>query len=378
MFRTRPSPLRVAHVALQLETGGMERLLVEFARHHDRGLVEPIVVALGARGPIAREIEACGVRTLHLDMPPGVRPSAILRIAEVLRAERIDLLHTHNTKPLLYAGPAARLAGVRAVIHTRHGQRHAALARQTMLFRLAARCADRMVCVSAESAERCRAEGLDTRALRVVPNGVDCGRFAPHGGDPNGPILFVGRLSPEKDVATLIEAMAILRRSDQTASLLIAGGGPCAGEIEALVRVRDLAGAVRLLGPVDDIPALHRTAGCFVLPSRTEGMPLTVIEAMASALPVVATRVGGTPEVVEDGVTGTLVPAGDAPALAAALHRMRSAPALARAMGEAAAARARERFEARVMVRAYEDIYRETTAMPAHAASDAATARSAA
>ncbi len=358
MSHQRPSPLRVAHVALQLDTGGMERLLVEFARHHDRRLVEPIVVALGERGAVADEIEACGVRVVTLGMRPGLRPAAIWRIARWLRNDGIDLVHTHNTKPLLYAGPAAQWAGVRAVIHTRHGQRFAAKGRQTMLFRLASRCADRMVCVSADGADLCLREGIDASALSVVRNGVDCDRFEARGGDPAGPLLFVGRLSPEKDIPTLIEAMAILRRDDPRVSLLIAGGGACAEEIAALVRVRGLADRVQLLGPVSDVAALHRRARCFVLPSRTEGMPLTVIEAMASGLPVVATRVGGTPEVVEEGVTGILVPPGNAPELAAALRRMAADPERSRTMGLAGAQRARERFDARVMVRAYEQLYR--------------------
>jgi glycosyltransferase involved in cell wall biosynthesis len=355
----RPLPLRVAHVALQLEMGGMERLLVEFARHHDRRLVDPLVISLGERGPIADEIEACGTRVLHCGMSAGLRPRAILRIATLLREEGVELVHTHNTKPLLYAGPAARIAGVRTVVHTRHGQRHGAPARQTLLFRLAARCADRLVCVSADAVARSRAEGVAGAALRVIPNGVDCCRFVAERSSPEGPFLFVGRLSPEKDIATLIEAMAILRRDEPSASLLIAGGGPCAEEIAALIRVRGLADRVRMLGPVRDIAGLHRGSSCFVLPSRTEGMPLTVIEAMASGLPVVATRVGGVPELVEDGVTGTLVAAGDAPALATALRRMRLSPADASAMGARAAQRARERFDARVMVGAYEALYAE-------------------
>jgi glycosyltransferase involved in cell wall biosynthesis len=351
-------PVRVAHVALQLETGGMERLLVEFARRADRTEFEPIVVCLGRRGPIGDEIEARGARVIALNLPPGVRPSALFRLARLFRDERIDVVHTHNTKPLLYAGPAARMAGVRAVVHTRHGQRHGATRRQTLLFRLAARCADRIVCVSADSERLCRAEGIGT-ALVTVPNGIDCERFAQCGPRDGGPAVFVGRLTPEKDIATLIEAMVIAIRREPRFRLTVAGAGPCAAELAALAKVRGLEGHVRFVGDTSDVPALLATASLFVLPSRTEGMPLTVIEAMACGLPVVATRVGGTPEVVVDGETGLLVAAGDAPALATAMLAIHGHPRRATAMGEAGRRRAVDLFDVRSMVGRYEAIYRE-------------------
>ena len=163
-MQARPSdPVRatnVAHVVLQLETGGLERLLVEFARCADRSRFAPEVVCMGGRGPLAGEIERLGIRVTALDLPGGVRPGAIIRLASHFRRERIDVVHTHNTKPLLYAGPAARLAGVGALIHTRHGQRHGSTARQNALFRLAARCADRVVCVSEDSRRCSLREGL--------------------------------------------------------------------------------------------------------------------------------------------------------------------------------------------------------------------------
>src|ERR1051326_659354 len=143
--RTTSRLRRVAHVVLQLETGGMERLLVEFARHADRSRFALSFIALGRRGPVAAEIESCGWPVTTLDARPGVRPSVVFRLARLLQDEGTDIVHTHNTKPLLYAGPAARLARVGAVVHTRHGQRRGATRLQDHLFRLAARCADRVV-----------------------------------------------------------------------------------------------------------------------------------------------------------------------------------------------------------------------------------------
>lgn len=340
----------------------MERLLVEFARRADRSVVEPLFVCLGRRGPIAADIEACGARVIALDLPSGVRPSAIVRLARLFREERVDVVHTHNTKPLLYAGPASRLAPVRGVVHTRHGQRHGATRRQTMLFRFAARCADRMVCVSKDVERLCRAEGIAAASLCTIPNGVDCDRFSTRGPLADAPAAYVGRLTPEKDLPTLIEAAAIAVRRRPTFRLSIAGHGPCAAELAALARIRGLEGHVRFVGDVRDVPAFLAESSLFVLPSRTEGMPLTVIEAMACGLPVVATRVGGTPEVVLDGETGTLVPAGNAPAMAEAMLALHGDHARATAMGERGRRRAREGFDVRSMVERYESLYREIVA----------------
>src|SRR5687768_1351120 len=120
---TSKSVLRVVHVALQLDTGGLEKLLVEFARHADRNRYDSRFISITGRGSVAEEIEACDRRVTTLEEPPGLRPGMILRLARLFRQWDIDVVHTHNTKPLLYAGPAARLAGVGAVVHTCHGQR---------------------------------------------------------------------------------------------------------------------------------------------------------------------------------------------------------------------------------------------------------------
>ncbi len=351
--------VRVAHVALQLETGGLERLLVEFARHSDPRRFDVRFVALGARGRVAEEIESCGRPVTALRVGPGLRPSTIFRLARLFGQEHIDIVHTHNTKPLLYAGPAARLSRVAGVIHTRHGQRHGATRRQDAMFRLAGRCADRMVCVSDDALRLCRGDRVKGATLRRIWNGIDRRLFNFAGPAPHGPAVFVGRLSPEKDVATLLDAAAIAVRQVPRFRLRIAGAGPCAADLAARARELRLDAAVEFLGEVGDIPALLRRASLFVLPSRTEGLPLTVLEAMASGLPVVATRVGGTPEAVVDGVSGVLVPPGEPMSLAAALCRVYSDPAAGAQMGLAGSRRVQELFDVRTMVSQYESLYEE-------------------
>jgi glycosyltransferase involved in cell wall biosynthesis len=352
-------PIRVAHVAQQLDTGGMERLLSEFARHSDRALVEPCFVSIGPRGRVADDIEACGWAVATLAEPPGLRPGIIYRLARLLGERQIDVVHTHNTKPLLYAGPAARLAGVRAVVHTRHGRRHGATRRQNFLFRLAARCVDRIVCVSEDSARLCRRDGIDRAIVQTILNGIDLDQFPCSGPSSNGPAVFVGRLTPEKDIPTLLHAARRVVVTQPGFRLVIAGSGPCASELKDLSTRLRIAEVVEFPGEVRDVPKLLRKASMFVLPSITEGLPLTVLEAMASGLPVVATAVGGVPEAVEDGVTGALVPSGEPIALADAVLHVCSDTDKARAMGLSGRLRAETLFDVRRMVSQYEVAYAE-------------------
>jgi glycosyltransferase involved in cell wall biosynthesis len=347
---------------LGLDTGGQEKLLVEFARHADRERFELFFLSLTTRGRLAADLEALGWPVVALDEPPGFRPSLALRILPWLRRWRAQVVHTHDAKPLIYGAPAARLAGAARVIHTRHFARLAYLSRrQTLLTALAARLSDAYVCVSAESARVAAEEGVPADRLRTLWNGIDLERFPFTGPAAESPAVLVARLSPEKDVATLLRAAALVCHELPSFRLQIAGTGPCLAE---LLRLRDelsLGGNVEFLGEVRDVARLLASARLFVLSSTTEGVSLTLLEAMASGLPVVATRVGGNPEVVADGGTGLLVPAGDPGSLARAILRLCGDHDLGRAFGQAGRRRVEEHFDVRRMVAGYEALYHEQT-----------------
>ncbi len=169
--------------------------------------------------------------------------------------------------------------------------------------------------------------------------------------------MTVARLTPEKDIATLLRAVALIAPHARNLRLEVAGDGPCMGELVKLVGELHLGERVRLLGQVREVPQLLARASLFVLPSRTEGLSLTLMEAMASGLPVLAARVGGNPEVVAEGTTGLLVPPGDPEALAEALLRLWHEPDLRQRLGQAGRQRALERFDVRRMVAEYERLY---------------------
>jgi glycosyltransferase involved in cell wall biosynthesis len=349
--------LRIAHVSLQLDVGGMEKLLVEFARCADRERFDLQFISLGGRGAVADQIESFGWPVVALGEPSGLRPALVLRLAEQFRRLRPDVVHTHNTKPLMYAAPAASLARVRRLVHTRHGQRFGSSRRETTAFRWAARIADRVVCVSDDSARLSVQEGLRRDCVVIVKNGIDLSRFSYSGCYSKGPAIMVGRLSPEKDVETLVRAAAIARAADPSFELEIVGGGSCLNSLRSLAAELGLERQVRFLGERSDVPALLARAGLFVLPSLTEGISLTLLEAMARGLPVVATRVGGNPEVVVDAETGLLVTPKAPAELAGAMLRLRSSPAEARRMGAAGRRRVEEHFDVRRMVADYESVY---------------------
>ena len=189
------------------------------------------------------------------------------------------MVHTHDERPLLYGGLAARLAGAR-LIHTRHGQKARNPRRQVFLFRVAAGCARRMVAVSNDSAKLTIREGVSPQKVRTIRNGIDLTRFAFSGPTADGPVVAVARLSPEKGIDTLLHAAARLAALHPGFRLEIAGDGRCAGELKALHADLGLGERVKFLGEVRDIPALLGRASLFVLPSNEEGISLTLLEAM--------------------------------------------------------------------------------------------------
>jgi glycosyltransferase involved in cell wall biosynthesis len=349
---------RVAHVTLGLEMGGQEKLLVEMARHRDQERFDVEVIVLGRRGLLADEIEGLGVPVTALAAGEGVRPGLVARLAWHFWRRGTHAVHTHDERPHIHATPAAWLAGVPRVVHTRHSQGAKLSPRQTKVVNALARLTDRFVCVSRDGLKRALVSGLPRSRVMLLWNGIDLSRFRATGPVPQGPVVTVARLSPEKDVANLVRATSLIAEKEPGVRVLVAGDGPCMADLRRESSDRRLAGVLEFLGVVRDIPPLLARAGVFVLPSLSEGVSLTLLEAMACGLPVVATAVGGSPEAVEDGVTGLLVPPADPAALAAAILRVWRDPELARRLGAAGRRRAERHFDVVRMVRAYEGLYR--------------------
>jgi glycosyltransferase involved in cell wall biosynthesis len=352
-------PLRVVHVTWSLDVGGLEKLLVEFARWADPARMQLHFLSLGQRGHLAEAIEQYGWPVVALDAAEGLRPGLVPRLAAQFRRWKADVVHTHDLKPLVYTAAASRLAQVPRWVHTWHGKIVRESAREKWLVRRLGAWPDVVVGVSQDAARILVNQGVPAARVKTIWNGIDTRLFGYTGPAADGPIVTVARLSPEKDVQNLIQAMSIIKEQGNGVHLEVGGYGVCLPELQQMTEQLGLNHQVRFLGKVDDVPAMLARARMFVLPSRTEGISLTLLEASARGLPIVATRVGGNPEVVADGVTGLLVPPQSPPDLAAAILRLTSDPETCQRMGYAGRERIEKHFDIRRMVSAYEDLYEQ-------------------
>lgn len=321
---------------------------------------------------LARPPAEYGISNLYGWRSMGARR----RFAGDVRRARIDVVHTYGFYPNVFAIWAARAARVPAVIASIRDMGVYLTARQMRVQRLACRLAHRVV-VNAEAIERWLIDGgYPASRIRVIPNGVDLARFGPRGdaaslaaelGIPgDGPLVaVVSRLSPKKGLEDFLRAAAIVSTTRPDARFLVVGprasddGGYGAG-LETLARDLGLGARCVFTGLRDDVPAVLARATVSVLPSHSEGLSNALLESMAAGAPVVATRVGGTAEAVQDGASGLIVAPGEPASLAAGIERLLASPDLAARLGDAARRRVAERFSSSAAIastaRLYEDV----------------------
>ena len=348
--------------------GGAARHVIELASGLDPGSWEIDVACLRDSEPW-HELHALPNVTLHplggRHGRPAMRDVGDLPLL-VRLSRRADVIHAHSAKAGFLTRCAAVLAGrPRRTIFTPHGWSFwAATGAEARLYlgleRITARWCRAVVAVS----EAEGAAGLDAgigrkSQFRVIPNGVDLGRFAAPPRPEAGRIVFVGRLAPPKRPDLVVKALAELRKRWNEARVDFVGDGPLRADLEACITAEGVHGAVALLGSRTDVPELLSRAAVFVLASGYEGSPLSVIEAMAAGVPVVATAVGGVPELVVDGETGLLVEPGRPDLLAAALSELLADPVRAQALGLAGRAHAQALFSREQMVATISALYEE-------------------
>ncbi len=332
--------IRLASLIQGLEVGGMETMAVELVNHLP-SRYEVVVCCYDGLGPLADEL-AAAVAVEHIPRRRGFDWRLIRRLRCFLREHRIDVLHMHNHTAMVYGTIAARLAGTRRTVYTEHGRFERLSVAARLLHRLLCRYIDQTVVVSDRLTDVLADEGFSPSAIRTIPNGVvdslrrrqDPGRLAELGLQPTDHIIgIVARLHAVKNHSLLLRAMQLVIAADPVARLVIVGDGAERQRLEEQTRELGLAGVVRFLGERRDVPELMSLFDLYVLSSHSEGMSLTLLEAMAAGLPCVVTDVGGNSELVEAEVNGLLAPSNDAPALAAAILRVLDSPELAARMG---------------------------------------------
>ena len=375
--RPKSSPLHVVHIVLSLDCGGLERIVLDLARTGPSLGQRVSVICLERHGDLAAEVEATGAPVICLHKPPGRRPEMVEQIREALRQLRPDVVHTHQIGALLYAGPAARQLRVPLVVHTEHINqiaKHRMLKkrmRTRLLWWIAGRHAARFFCVSEDIADEVKAYGsVSSRKVKVVANGIDVERFRFGGGfqqvreslgigDEVPVIGTVGRLNEVKCQDLLIRAFARIRERFEDARLLIVGDGPRRAELEGLVEGLGLVDVVSFAGYQARPERFLQAMNFFALTSRAEGMPLAILEAWAAGVPVISTRVGGIPRVVEHGLTGLLIDSGDEGELTEALLMLLANPRSARALADAGRRRVEADFSTGRMANDYHRHYLE-------------------
>lgn len=354
------SPIRVLYVLPGLDVGGAERTLLDLLIRIDRNFVDPIVCSLFPGGAMRDEFVASGIPVVELQAGRGIRQLLGVGLLPLLLRLRPRIVHSR----LILANMVGRLGRMTGayVLSEELGTEDDRPLRATMMNRATIGLSHLIATNASEVAERVhRRDGVPWSRIRIVRNGVDIMRFSPPvaAGATDFDVISVCRLEPIKGLLDFIDAAARIVTAHPSFRAALVGDGSQRVVLEEAVRARQLEQNILLAGPQKDIPEWLRRSSLFVLPSYQEGLPNGVMEAMACGLPVVATAVGGVPELVVDNTTGRLVGPGEPNALGAAILGYLNSPEQRASHGRAARARALEQFRMEVTVRGYEQLYRE-------------------
>lgn len=367
-------PINVLHLRDTYEIGGPGKTILETYRAIDasRFRLSLGVFVTGeetAETPFVAAARASGMPVRFIRGRNQYDPRMIRQVADLARSLDVDILHAHEVKSDVIAFLASKLHPV-AIMTTVHGWIGNSAKQRFMgaVDRRVIRKFDRVVAVSGQIREHLASAGVPDERLSLLHNAIVVERYrrtgargflAQLGGEPlAGPVLAsIGRISPEKGQADLVEALGILKAQGRAVSAVLAGDGPDRASITARIRALGLEASVRLPGYVDPPQRILEETDLMVLPSHTEGLPNVVLEALAMEVPVLATRVGGTPEIVTDGETGRLVEPRSPAALAAAIGDFLANPAPWREMARRGRERVETRFDFQARTRRLEDLY---------------------
>jgi len=355
--------MRIVQFVNNLDMGGLERLAVDIARCQLAEGHQPTIYCLTHPGRLATEAAEMGIGIRSFNKTAGPHLNTIWKIAKQLRIDRPDVLHTHNHLVHHYGVAAGKLAGVPVIVNTRHRAEFRIVnnpggsqtttespdKKSDLIFRATLPWVGSVVLISEATRQFfVKYRGIPAAKAKVILNGAHLERFLnvpahPGSAFPRVRFGIAARLVPEKDHFTLLRAFAAVVNDVPGAELQIAGDGPLRARLEGFTRELNLANRVTFLGALPHTAQFLSQLDIFVLSSLNEGLPLSLLEAMAAGLPVVATRAGGTEEAAIDGQNAYLADPGDSKGLAQAMIRMAREPDLAR-MGAAGRQIVQDRF----------------------------------
>lgn len=366
--------LHILHLISTSGLFGAERVLLELAsQSRQLGVDVTVAVVKNSRNPNSELAEAAcreGLPTVVIPCEGRFDSRIVRTLGDEIRRSGVKVVHSHNYKSNYYARQAAAQTGAHWIV-TNHGRRSGFKLFLYALFdALLVRNADRVVAVSPKISGQLVTLGISRDVLSVIDNGVDLCRFTdlPARADA-GRVLgladdvyvigSVGALSEEKGHRHLLRTLKIVRESIPNAVCVLVGDGPERARLEMMTREMDVMEAVFFAGKRDDVPTILPRFDLFVLPSLSEGLPMVLLEAQAAKVPVIATNVGAISTVIQDGVTGMVVPPGNAQALTEAIIRSHNAAAETRNMAMKGYQRVKEHYSAENMAQQYLNLYRE-------------------
>jgi len=365
----------VLHICSDMRRGGAQQLLLDIFRHCHRDRFEFSLFSFRkSDDPVAREIEESGCRVFYANVErPYHNPRILLEILKVLRANHFDIVHTHLHRGGTYGRLVARLCGVPIIVMTEHSSLpvSARPLRYNLENRILEMITDKIIFISEWSANQYH---ISSKRSVIIKNCIDPSRFVKkldrdelrqvHGFGPEEMLVgTVANLIHQKGHSCLIEAIPEIIKKFERAKFIFVGWGYLEGSLKKRVKGLEIEKHVLFLGSRDDVPDLIKMFDLFVLPSNFEAFGIVLLEAMINSLAVVATNVGGVPELVEDGNTGFLIPTGDAGALAKAVIKLLLEPELRESFGNAGKERVLKHFTIQRYVselkKLYEDVLKD-------------------
>jgi sugar transferase (PEP-CTERM/EpsH1 system associated) len=364
--------INVQHVVLSLRPGGLENGVVNLINRLDPNEFKSSVCCLKEAGEFALRLENERTCVFEMGWSGGNDLRLLFRMVSLFRRTKPDIVHTRNAEAFFYGFLAAKIAGVRTIVHSEHGRTFDDRGIRFLAQRVLSRYTAAIGSVSEQLKRDLTSHiGIPAERIDVLHNGVDFDRFSNstanaslrnqlHFSPDDLVIGSVGRLAPVKNYPLLLRAVASL--DHDRVRLLLVGDGPERSRLEELARSLGVETRVRFLGHREDIPDLLGIMDAFVLPSFSEGMSNTLLEAMASGVACIASNVGGNSEIVRHGLDGLLFASGDEAALHSALSRLVDDAGMRSGMAAAGRARVAGEFSMEAMVERYESMYRKALA----------------
>ena len=362
--------IRLMQITHDLAIGGLQQVVVNICRTINRDLFDISVLCLRDLGEFVPEVEKLGIPVFYLPQKEsGTDYLSFLKVAKILRKEKIEVIHTHNTQPLVDGTIGALMSGVKTIIHTDHARNFPDKRRYMFAEWLMSHFAHKVVGVSEHTSEDLiKYEKISRKKILTIPNGINGNRFSINinkqakrkelGIHGSGPIIGLGvRLTEGKGINYLLQAMPDIIKKFTDITLVIVGDGPAADKLKKQTVELGITRNVLFLGPRLDIPELLKVFDIYVLPSLSEGLPMVLLEAMAAGCPIVATNVGGIPTLIKHGDNGSMVEPKNPQALASEIIKLLSSQELRSQYSKKALETFQESYSADIMTRKYEQLY---------------------